>query len=329
MRFHKSLNSLPPLVFYHGPLVILDLGVATMGYEKMTREELRQKVEQALTLLESCSLCPRRCGVNRLYGGGPGVCRSGRNAAVSSYGPHFGEERVLVGRHGSGTVFFANCNLGCVFCQNYEISHRSEGKEITSSELAKIMLKLQNLGCHNINLVSPTHFVPQILEALEAAVEKGLRTPLAYNTGGYDSPELLQILDGVVDIYMPDIKFGDDCAGEKYLGVKNYFTSAKLAVREMHRQVGDLEIDGRGVAIRGLLVRHLVLPGNLAKSELVIKFLADEISRDTYINIMDQYYPAHRAFHYEELSRRITPGEYREVVSLARRLGMKNLGIKQ
>ncbi len=295
-----------------------------MGYEKLSRTRLREKIDHALSLLESCRVCPRSCGVNRLENK-PGVCRGGRNARISSYGPHFGEESVLVGRNGSGTIFFANCNLACVFCQNYDISHGGEGWEVTPEELGKVMLNVQNDGCHNINLVSPTHYVPQIMEALITAVEGGLKVPLVYNTGGYDPVELLQVLDGVVDIYMPDIKFGEDSAGEKYLGVKDYFTVASRAVKEMYRQVGDMEVDARGISRRGLLVRHLVLPGNLAGTDRVLRFVAEEISKNTYINIMDQYYPAHRAFRYEELSRRITPGEYRDALSLARSLGLKNL----
>lgn len=295
-----------------------------MGYESMTASGLRKRTEEALSLLEKCSLCPRECSADRLNNK-PGVCRSGRTARVSSYGPHFGEERPLVGRCGSGTIFFANCNLGCVFCQNYDISHQGDGREVSPGELAGIMLQLQDSGCHNINLVSPTHYVPQILETLERALEDGLSVPLVYNTGGYDSVHLLRILDGVVDIYMPDLKFGDDAAGEKYLGVKDYFTAAREAVREMHRQVGDLKTNSRGIAVKGLLVRHLVLPGNLARSDRVLSFLAGEISKDTYINIMDQYYPAHLAFRYEELSRRITGKEYKEVISLARSKGIKNL----
>ncbi|MFZ5643560.1 MAG: radical SAM protein [Bacillota bacterium] len=295
-----------------------------MGYETLSQNSLRKRIEQALSLMESCRICPRSCGANR-YEGKQGICRSGRNAVIRSYGPHFGEESPLVGSNGSGTIFFSNCNLNCVFCQNYEISHDGEGNEVTPEQLAGIMLQLQKSGCHNINLVSPTHFVPQILEALMPAAEKGLSVPLVYNTGGYDSVEILELLDGVVDIYMPDIKFGDDSAGEKYLGVKEYFTTAQRVVREMHRQVGDLVLDTQGIAIKGLLVRHLVMPGNLAASDKVLNFVAAEISKDTFINIMDQYYPAHRAFRYEELSRRITPKEYKEVISLARSKGLKNL----
>lgn len=295
-----------------------------MGYDKISRAELEEKMNKALALQEECRLCPRRCGAKRMENR-PGLCRSGRKAVISSHGPHFGEERVLVGRHGSGTIFFANCNLACVFCQNYDISHDGHGREAGPERLAGIMIELQRSGCHNINLVSPTHYVPQILEALIKAAEEGLSVPLVYNTGGYDPVELLEILDGVVDIYMPDIKFGDDEAGEKYLGVKDYFATARLAVKEMHRQVGDLSVDSRGIAYRGLLVRHLVLPENLARSGSVISFLAGEISKDTSINIMDQYYPAHRAFRYEELSRRITPAEYKEVLSIAREHGLTNL----
>jgi len=295
-----------------------------VGYKDLPGARLKEKVEEAVSMLESCRVCPRLCGSNRLENK-PGICRSGRNARISSYGPHMGEESVLVGRRGSGTIFFANCNLSCVFCQNYDISHGGEGWEVTPEELGKIMLEVQDSGCHNINLVSPTHYVPQILEALAAATERGLEVPLVYNTGGYDPVELLRILDGVVDIYMPDIKFGEDSAGEKYLGVKDYFTTASRAVKEMHRQVGDLEVDERGIARRGLLVRHLVLPGNLARTDIVLRFVAEEISRDTHINIMDQYYPAHRAFRYEELSRRITAGEYREALSLARSTGLRKI----
>jgi len=294
-----------------------------VGYQKLSRQLLREKTEQALSLLEKCSLCPRRCGVNRLKNS-PGLCRSGRNARISNYGPHFGEERALVGRYGSGTIFFTNCNLNCVFCQNYDISQDGEGDEVSPEQLGNIMLELQNLGCHNINLVSPTHYVPQVLESLMIAIEAGLTVPLVYNSGGYDSVELLKILEGVVDIYMPDIKFGNDAAGEKYLGVKDYFTTARMAVKEMHRQVGDLEVDSGGIAFRGLLVRHLVLPANVAGSDIVIRFVAEEISKNTSINIMDQYYPAHRAFRYEELSRQVKPGEYKEITSLARKLGLKN-----
>lgn len=295
-----------------------------MSYLSLSKELLKEKIEQALLVLESCHLCALKCGAKRLNNI-KGLCRSGRNAIISGYGSHYGEEKILVGKNGSGTIFFSNCNLNCVFCQNYDISHFGEGTEVTAEKLGKIMIRLQNAGCHNINLVSPTHFVPQILEALLTAVKLGLKVPLVYNSGGYDNVDILKILDGVVKIYMPDIKFGEDSPGKVYLGVKNYFTTAKQAIKEMHRQVGDLVLDQRGLALEGLLVRHLVLPNNLAQSDAVLSFLAEEISLNTYINIMDQYYPAHQAFTYEELNRRITQKEYKKVLSLAAKLGFKNI----
>jgi len=296
--------------------------MAEVSYLKMTLDELGGKVQQAVSMLADCTVCAQECRVNRLKGE-LGICRGGRRAVVSSYGPHFGEEPPLVGSRGSGTIFFAYCNLKCRFCQNCEISQDGEGDEVSASELAEMMLELQQGGCHNINLVSPSHFVPQILEGLLVAVAMGLKIPIVYNTGGYDSPETLDILDGVVDIYMPDIKFGDDETGRKYAGAAGYYTVAKKAVKKMHGQVGDLVVDGKGIAVRGLLVRHLVLPGNLARTEKVMKFLAGEISANTFVNIMAQYYPAHEAFEYLELNRRITGKEYQEALKIAERAGLK------
>jgi putative pyruvate formate lyase activating enzyme len=244
---------------------------------------------------------------------------------VSSYGPHFGEEAPLVGGHGSGTIFFAYCNLKCVFCQNYTISHLGEGTEVTSDELAGMMLSLQTQDCHNINLVSPTHVVPHILAALEIAVRKGLSVPLVYNTGGYDSPETLRLLDGIVDIYMPDMKYSDARIAEQLSGIKDYPRANQAAVKEMHRQVGDLQMDERGVAQRGLLVRHLVLPNRLAGTEEVVRFLSQEVSHDTYLNIMAQYHPCHKAFDLPRLSRRITDKEFNEAIELAHRYGLNRL----
>jgi putative pyruvate formate lyase activating enzyme len=244
---------------------------------------------------------------------------------VSSYGPHFGEEKPLVGLRGSGTIFFTHCNLKCVFCQNYDISQEGEGNEVSLSELAELMLELQKGGCHNINLVSPSHFVPQILEALLVAEAMGLYIPLVYNTGGYDSLETLEILDGVVDIYMPDIKFGDDDTGRKYAGADRYFTVAKEAVKKMHTQVGDLVLNEKGIAVRGLMVRHLVLPGNLAHTEKVMDFLAKEISVNTFVNVMGQYFPAHKALSIPELSRRITKKEFQDAINAAMRAGLKRI----
>ncbi|NLI12781.1 radical SAM protein [Pelotomaculum propionicicum] len=294
------------------------------AYLKMTTRELGEKVKRAVAMLEDCTVCAQACRVNRLKGE-LGICRGGRRAVVSSYGPHFGEEAPLVGARGSGTIFFAFCNLKCRFCQNCEISQHGEGEVVSTSDLAEMMLELQQGGCHNINLVSPSHFVPQILEALLVASALGLRVPLVYNTGGYDAPETLEILDGVVDIYMPDIKFGDDDAGRKYAGAAGYFTVAKKAVKLMHGQVGDLVVDGKGIAVRGLLVRHLVLPGDLSGTEKVVRFLAEDISKNTFLNIMAQYYPAHEAFEYPELNRRITGGEYREAVKIAERYDLSRV----
>ncbi|MCJ7743982.1 MAG: radical SAM protein [Dehalococcoidales bacterium] len=278
----------------------------------------------AREILRECRLCPRECRVDRLAGQ-KGKCQVTREVTVSSYSPHFGEEAPLVGRHGSGTIFFAYCNLKCVFCQNHTISQLGEGTEVTSDELAGMMLSLQTQGCHNINLVSPTHVVPHILAALEIAVRKGLSVPLVYNTGGYDSLETLRLLDGIVDIYMPDMKYSDARIAEQLSGIKDYPGANQAAVKEMHRQVGDLQMDEQGVAQRGLLVRHLVLPNRLAGTEEVVRFLSQEVSRDTYLNIMAQYHPCHKAFDLPRLSRRITDKEFSEAVDLAHRYGLNRL----
>jgi putative pyruvate formate lyase activating enzyme len=290
-------------------------------YLKLTPGELAKRAEQATAVLADCTVCAQQCRVNRLEGE-LGVCRGGRQAVVSSYGPHFGEEAPLVGTRGSGTIFFTYCNLNCRFCQNCDISQHGEGDEVSAEELAGMMLDLQKRGCHNVNLVSPSHFVPQFLEALAAAAEKDLRIPVVYNTGGYDSLDTLDLLDGVIDVYMPDIKFGDDEAGRKYAGAAGYFTVAKQAVKKMYGQVGDLVLDERGIAARGLLVRHLLLPGDLARTGKVMEFLAEEISRNAFVNVMDQYHPAYRALSYPELSRRITREEYREALKTAERAGL-------
>ncbi len=286
--------------------------------------ELRSLVEAATALLQSCRVCPRQCGANRLQGE-PGECRTERQAMVSSYGPHLGEEPPLVGRHGSGTIFFTNCNLHCVFCQNYSISQLGEGETVSKEELAGMMLSLQNRQCHNINLVSPTHVVPQILEALELAIALGLQLPLVYNSGGYDSPETLRLLDGIVDIYMPDMKYDDARAAEELSGIKNYPSVNRAAIKEMHRQVGDLQIDRDGVAQRGLLIRHLVLPSGLAGTEAIVRFISQEISPDTYVNIMAQYRPCYRASDFPSLSRPISAAEFQQAVHLAHQAGLHRL----
>ncbi len=283
--------------------------------------ELEKRVNICREKLRNCNICPRNCRVNRYEQRGT-YCRTGLNPVVSSVGPHFGEESPLVGIHGSGTIFFTFCNLKCVFCQNYEISQLGTGEEITPEELSKMMLSLQGRGCHNINLVSPTHVVPQILEALLIAAGEGLHIPLVYNSGGYDTEETISILDGIIDIYMPDIKYSDDRFSRKYSSAPNYFEVVKVAVKEMHRQVGDLQISDDGIAMRGLLVRHLVLPEGIAGSESVMKFLAEEISIHTYINIMDQYRPCYNAFKFKELSRRITYNEFESALFLAQKYNL-------
>ena len=282
--------------------------------------ELAARRERALSLLERCRLCPRACGVNRLAGD-PGVCRTGRLALVSSAHPHFGEESPLVGTSGSGTVFFAGCNLKCLFCQNYEISHLAAGAEAAANRLAFSMLRLQEAGCHNINLVTPTHVVPQLLEALEIAAKGGLHLPIVYNTGGYDSVEALRLLDGVVDIYMPDVKYLDAAAAARYSDAADYPEVVREAIREMHTQVGNLEISAQGIAVRGLLVRHLVMPGMLEDTARIAAFLAD-VSRDTYVNVMDQYRPEYLAGEHPPLDRPLSRDEWREALRIARAAGL-------
>lgn len=295
------------------------------SYLKLYREgELKDRVNQAIDLLRECRLCPRECGVDRLAGE-VGFCRTGRKAKVASYSPHFGEESPLVGSSGSGTIFFSSCNLLCSFCQNYDISHLAEGVEVEPEHLAEMMVRLAGRGCHNINFVTPTHVVPQILEGLLPAVERGLDVPLVYNTGGYDNVETLKILDGIFDIYMPDFKFWDPKWSKKYCKAPDYREKAVEAIREMHRQVGDLEMNEDGIAVKGLLVRHLVMPGGVANTEEVMKFLADEISVDTYVNVMDQYRPCYRAREDEIINRGITEREFQMATDLARKAGLKRL----
>jgi putative pyruvate formate lyase activating enzyme len=284
----------------------------------------QQRIDEAYAHLQACDVCPLRCGVNRLEGE-LGVCKTGVKAQVSSFGAHLGEEEPLRGWAGSGTIFFTRCNLRCVFCQNFEISQVGRGREVEPEELAEIMLRLQEAGCHNINLVSPTHVVPQIIAAVLIAVQAGLRLPLVYNSGGYDSLEMLALLDGIVDIYMPDMKYGDDDTARRYSKVPRYVEVNQAAVREMQRQVGDLQLDEQGIARRGLLVRHLVLPNQLAGTEKVLQFLAEEISKSVYLNLMDQYHPAYQAGNYEELNRPITTQEYQQALAAARRWGLMRL----
>jgi putative pyruvate formate lyase activating enzyme len=294
------------------------------AYLKLSKGALSRKVRIAADILEDCTLCPRECRVNRASGQ-MGFCGTLDRPVVSSFNPHFGEERPLVGRHGSGTIFLARCNLGCLFCQNWTISHSGEGDEVSFEALARMMITLQNHGCHNINLVTPTHQVPMILKSLEIAVDNGLVIPVVYNCGGYESLETLSILNGIIDIYMPDFKYFDPEVALRYSGAKNYPAVARKAIKEMHRQVGDLVMDARGIAQRGLLVRHLVLPEGLAGTEGVTRFIADEISPETYVNIMAQYYPCYRAFELPPLDRKLMDSEYTRAVKVARDAGLTRL----
>ena len=291
----------------------------------LRRGELSSRVEQAYQHLEDCDLCARYCHMNRRETIKGAVCRTGERAVVNSFGPHHGEEDPLRGTNGSGTIFFSWCNLRCVFCQNWEISHKGIGREVEPDELADMMLNLQQRGCHNINFVTPSHVVAQIIAAVDIAVQKGLRLPLVYNTGGYDSPEALALLDGIIDIYMPDMKYGDSAIARKYSKARNYVEINFAAVREMHRQVGDLQLDSNGVALRGLLVRHLVLPDHLAGSETILAFLADEISSNTYLNLMDQYHPCYRADENPPLDRCLTTDEFNEALQLTKKYGITRL----
>jgi putative pyruvate formate lyase activating enzyme len=285
---------------------------------------LKERVQRALAVLESCRLCPRNCGVNRLRGE-LGFCETGRKVAVASYNAHFGEESPLVGRSGSGTIFISSCNLLCSFCQNYEISHGREGTEVGPEQMAFMMVQLSGAGCHNINFVTPTHVVPQVLEALPHAIERGLSVPLVYNSSGYDSRETLELLDGIFDIYMPDFKFWDNRWSERYCGAPDYREVAMAALREMHRQVGDLVVDEWGIARRGLLVRHLVMPNQVAGTEEIMEFLAKEISPNTYVNVMDQYRPCGSAHRDEFINRPLHSKEYRNAVNAANRAGIERL----
>lgn len=299
------------------------------AYLYLSEEEWQEKLERSRDLANPCVLCGRRCRARRLEkpenkGQQPdlGVCKARDRAVVASYGPHFGEEPPLVGRMGSGTIFFSGCNLKCIFCQNYDIAHSYRGREVSGEELGRIMLEIQEMGCHNINLVSPTHVVPSILAAVRYAAGRGLKIPLVYNTGGFDSLETIEVLDGVVDIYMPDMKYGKSGPAAEFSGAADYPTVNFAAVREMYRQVGDLVMDKDNIAVRGLLVRHLVLPAGLAGTKKIMGFLAGEISSHTYVNIMAQYRPCYKAVGHPVLGRRIRAEEYREALQIAAKAGL-------
>jgi putative pyruvate formate lyase activating enzyme len=293
------------------------------AYLKAEREGRLADLESKLwEIFESCRLCPRKCNVNRLKGE-KGFCSSSERLKVASFGPHFGEESPLVGTGGSGTIFFSNCNFLCCFCQNWQINHRGDGDFVTHDDLADMMLSLQRRGCHNINLVTPTHVVPHIVKALRLAIRKGLTVPLVYNNGGYDSIEMIRMLDGVVDIYLPDFKYQDEALAMKYSsGARDYPAVAAAVIKEMHRQVGELQLSKRGVALRGLIIRHLVMPDNIAGTDRFVQWVAKELSPTTYVNPMAQYHPEHKTFEYPEISRRITAQEWDQARSWAKAAGL-------
>lgn len=288
--------------------------------------ELGRRADELWERMKECDLCPRNCGARRLEGQ-RGVCRANATLEVSSYGPHYGEERELVGAGGSGTIFFTNCPLLCVFCFNYDISQLGVGQQQTYHDLADMMLRLQRMGCSNINLVTPTHYLPHILKAIDLAAMRGLRLPIVYNTSGYEKTEILKYLDGVVDIYLPDFKYGcSENAGKYSLGAYDYVEMAQAALLEMNRQVGVLQVDKKtGLARRGLMIRHLVMPNNAACSDKVIEWISQNLPKETYVNIMSQYRPAFKAKNYPEINRGITMNEYREVLKAARKAGLTNI----
>jgi putative pyruvate formate lyase activating enzyme len=299
------------------------------AYELLEQEgKLAEKVEQAYAIFEECKLCPRGCGANR-KDGERGFCRAPVKPVVFSAQPHFGEEISLVGKYGSGTIFFSNCNLRCIFCQNWPIAHEGRGKEIEDEDLANLMLRIQKIGCHNINLVTPSHLMPNILSATRIALKKGLRLPLVYNTSGYERLEIVKLLDGIVDIYMPDMKYMDDHQAEKYsAGASDYPEVTKKAIVEMNRQVGELLIDERGIALRGLIIRHLVMPNRVAGTRKFVRWVARNLPKSTYVNIMPQYRVEYKAYEYPEIARGITRQEFLEAMEWAEEEGLTNLDPK-
>ena len=317
-------SQLPPELHGNGRFLLPRAQFVPAYLRTYEEGRLQEKVERARALLADCTVCPRDCHVNRLDDRF-GVCKVGRLARVSSFFPHFGEEDVLRGWRGSGTIFFSWCNLRCVFCQNFEVSQVGKGTEVTPQELARMMVALQDQGCHNINFVTPEHVVPQVLEALPHAIEWGLRVPIVYNTSAYDSLESIELMEGVVDIYMPDFKLWHREHARKYLLTPDYPEVAKAVLRAMHRQVGELRVDEDGLALRGVLVRHLVMPGLLDDTRQIMRFLATELSPDTYVNVMDQYYPAWKArteAKFQEINRRIFPAELDAAFAAAQEAGL-------
>jgi putative pyruvate formate lyase activating enzyme len=299
------------------------------AYERLEKEgQFARRIKQAYSIFEHCQLCPRQCGVNRLKGG-RGICCAPSQPVIYSAQPHFGEEIPLVGQYGSGTIFFSNCNLRCIFCQNWPISHEGRGKEFQDEDLADLMIGLQKIGCHNINLVTPTHVMPNILNATRIALKKGLHIPLVYNTSGYERFEIVKLLDGIVDIYMPDFKYMDSDKSAKYSsGAWDYPEMAAKAIIEMNRQVGELKVDERGIAMRGLIIRHLVMPNRVAGTKKFVKWVAENLPKSTYVNIMSQYRVEYKAYNYPEIARGITVQEFLEAVEWAEKYGLTNLDYK-
>ncbi|QGT99602.1 radical activating enzyme [Candidatus Syntrophocurvum alkaliphilum] len=284
--------------------------------------ELKERTLKVKEQLKNCKLCPHNCEINRYEE--QGVCKAQDKAVIANYAPHFGEEPILVGKNGSGTIFFSYCNMSCVFCQNWDISHKGEGIQVSNNELAQIMIKLQkSYLCHNINLVTPTHFVPQIIEAVLIACENGLNIPIVYNCGGYESVDTLKMLDGIIDIYMPDFKYHSNEMGAKYSKVKNYSESVKDSLREMDRQVGGVKLDNKNIVYQGLLIRHLMLPEGLNNTLKILRFIKNELDSDCLVNIMKQYYPAYKSTQYKELNNMLNTCEYKEAIEYARELGIK------
>ncbi len=297
----------------------------TLGQQCWATGELSRKAEKAWQLLFSCELCPRRCRVNRLAGE-LGFCGVGDRARIASYNPHFGEEQPLVGCHGSGTIFLAGCSLRCCFCQNYDISHHpDEGIEVDAQAFASMILDLQDRGCHNINFVTPSHVVPQIMAALDLAYDKGLKLPLIFNCSGYESTQTLGLLEGLIDIYMPDFKFWEKASALKYAEAADYPERARAAIKEMYRQVGDLCMDQEGLAVQGLLIRHLLMPGALEETKNILEFIARQLSKTTYVNIMDQYRPCGNCLQHQELQDTISPDHHRQATAYAEQIGLHRL----
>lgn len=337
MKKLSRRNFLNDSLLVLGSALILPLKEKTDAVDKEVSKEypsyleldkkgiLAERVEKLNSIYDSCHLCPRDCRVNR-KNGETGRCRSTSSVKVSSAFAHFGEEAPLVGQRGSGTIFFSNCGLRCIYCQNYKISIEGEGVEISDERLAEMMVKLQKSGCHNINLVTPTHYVPNIVSALQKAIPMGLNIPLVYNTGSYEKLDILELLDGIIDIYLPDCKYTDPGMAAKYSdGAYNYAYYARIAIKEMFRQVGDLVVNSRGIARRGLVLRHLILPNRIAGTEKFLKFVAEELSKTTYLNLMSQYRPEYKASEYPEIARRIKRSEYDEVLRWASKYGLHRL----